>query len=125
MIQLLKVTTPELREAMLRAAEADNHDCRMDNYVVVKEGQIIGSVGLPVLPTVSIWLDSSKVQARDSLELSNMVRGAMGAFGHNLYCVPCEKKSPLYPYLEKVGYVKGNECTMFLSQAYQPNRKET
>lgn len=114
-IEVIKIVTPELRAKVSSLAVADDHDCEDADFAVVREGEIIGALSLPKVTAVGVWLDSKEAGVRDSLAVAYIIRGLMSAMGYRKYVIPCSLKSPLYPYLEKCGYLRGQDCTVFVS----------
>jgi hypothetical protein len=121
-IELIKIDTPELRQKVTQLAEADAHDCSDANYAIARNGEIIGSLNLPTVTAVGIWLDSKEAKIQDSVAVAHIIRGMMSAMGYRKYAIPCAKESPLYPYLEKAGYQRAQDCTIFVTKPDQPKK---
>lgn len=99
-------------ELLQRLAEADGHGLVAPTWMVDKGPQTIGYIGST--PSVLLWLDSQRAKMRDSLEVMNFYENQLAANGAQIISVPCMKESPLYPFMEKVGYRKVMDCGLFM-----------
>ena len=93
-------------------AGADDHAIIAPTMVVEKGPQIVGYLG--TVPAVLIWLDSQRVKSRDSLIVANTYENILRAQGSDIIAVPCMNKSPLKPFLPKIGYTASANMTLFL-----------
>lgn len=98
-------------EALKAVAAQDGHVVVAPTYVVEKGDQMIGYIG--VVPSVLIWLDQDRSSIRDSIQVMNFYENILLAQGVHIIGVPCSDKSPLKPFLPRVGYVGQDEMTMF------------
>lgn len=99
-------------ESLTAAASADGHTVIAPTYIIQKEAQIIGYLG--IVPSVLVWLDSQKAHIRDSIVAmnfwENMIRNTTNS---QVIGVPCTNNSPLRPFLPRAGYIP-TESTIFL-----------
>lgn len=103
-IRLIRSQTE--RERLEKAADEDGHVVIAPTHVVEKEGVIVGYLSMGVVPTVLTWLSTTKVNARDSVGVLNVIENLVAAQGHPLVCIPCWEQSPFHPFMQKFGYSK-------------------
>ena len=98
---------------MLKAwADQDGHAVIAPSYIVEKSEQIVGYVG--IIPCVLVWLDSQRVKARDSMSVLNFYENTLASQQQAVIALPCVEKSPLRPFLDRLGYVDTGETKLFL-----------
>ncbi len=101
-------------EALSKVASADGHAVIAPTYLIQKDQQIVGYIG--VVPSVLVWLDSQRTLVRDSIQVMNFWENILRATsGASVIGVPCTDNSPLKPFLPRVGYVP-TESTMYLKR---------
>lgn len=96
----------EEQQRLEKEADADGHIIVAPTHLVEKEGEIVGSISMGVVPMVLTWLSSTKVTARDSLAVLNVIENLATAQGQRALCIPCWEQSPFYPFMQKFGYNK-------------------
>ncbi len=111
-ITQVRVCTPQDIDPLCKLAAVDNHAVIAPGYIVEKGQQIIGYVG--VIPSLVVWLDSQRAQARDSRYALNVVENLLALQGQALVGLPCEDSSPLRPFLEKIGFVEMKNSSFFV-----------
>ena len=101
--------------ALHEAAAADQHRVIAPTHLVEKSGGVVGYCSLGGATPMLVWLDSQKVQARDSLYLLNMAENLAANAGVRQLMVPCQTDSPFHPFMEKFGYIAaGKPFDIFL-----------
>lgn len=111
MTRITPVKEHELRE-LEAAANADKHAMIAPTYVVRKEGEIIGYIG--VVPSILVWLHTEKAKVRDATLVMDFFESIITSNGAPIIGVPCKDESPMFPFMEKVGYVPVSKTTFFL-----------
>lgn len=103
-IAKVRPMTAQDQEALVKAAERDNHPVFAPTHVVEKHETIVGYLSLGVIPTVILWLDSKEVKAIDSVVVGATFENIMRAQGFQNAIVLCDKTSPFHSKMEKTGY---------------------
>lgn len=96
------------------AADPRGHDPRFATDVVTKDGEIVGALAVLSLPVTNVWIHSQKCRAADSMFLVNYARSLTHrlAAGQKALTL-CAPASPLFPFMEKFGFVKLGETVLF------------
>lgn len=102
---------PEDLDHLSKCASADGHAVIAPTYLIQKGDQTVGYLG--IIPSVMVWLDSQRVNMRDSLAVMNFWENQITANGGGVIGVPCTENSPLRPFLPKVQYTD-SQCKLFL-----------
>lgn len=102
----------EDRTVLTKVCEQDGHRVIAPSFVVEKEKQLIGYLG--IVPSVLVWLDSARTLPRDSLVVLSVFENIIRTTGGAIVCVPCTRMSPLFPFMSKVEYVDCGESVLFL-----------
>lgn len=112
LVQIHQCTPADLQH-LEECAKLDGHAVIAPSYVVLKGEQTVGYIG--VLPTVTAWLDTQRVQVRDSLVVQNFWENQLRANFPNMPVigVACTQESPFFKYLPRVGYVD-SKANVFL-----------
>lgn len=98
-------------ELLTKVAAQDGHAVIAPAYIVYKDDKIIGCIG--VVPSVLLWLDTDQTKIRDSLVVQNFYENILRAAGNGIISLPCVEKSPLRPFIERVGYVDSGHTKLF------------
>jgi hypothetical protein len=99
-----KVASQEEIDAAIRAAVEDNDMMRLPSHVVLKNGEIAGAYNLASIPFVACWHSTQLMNARDTMISLNTMSSIMNDRFPNGYFVTCNSKSPVFGYMEKLGY---------------------
>jgi hypothetical protein len=94
---------PEDGPELLRNAAEDNHGVYFPQFVLEKEGRIVGYLSMAV-PMVLSWQDSKRMGSLDSVQEIKFIEGALAA--QPFICIPCDPESPYMRFLPKAGYVE-------------------
>lgn len=86
-------------------AKADQHSVVFPTHVVEKGQQMIGYLSIANVPTVLLWLDTTRAVVRDSFAVMNFVENTISDRGGHSILLPCNEKSPFRPFIEQIGYV--------------------
>lgn len=98
-------------EVLSKVAAADNHSIIAPTFVVEKGPQIVGYIG--TVPSVLIWMDQDRTSVRDSLMVQNFYENMLAGNNAQIIAVPCKNDSPYFPYMEKAGYIRADQVTLF------------
>lgn len=114
-INVKPVFTADDHHALIAAARDDNHDLLCPTHTILKDGQIIGSMSVIAIPLVTIWAHSQKTAPRNVVEIVNVARNIGRAKNNgNPVVTICAPISPIYPYMERMGFSKYGDTTIFL-----------
>ena len=102
---------PQDMELLQKCAAADNHSVIEPKFIVEKQGQIIGALGM--VPSITVWMDTQRAKIRDSIEAMEFWENHLRSQGAGVIGVPCVENSPFRNYMEKVGYLNGG-ATLYL-----------
>ena len=115
------VVRPILTEKQLRevqaAAEADpnGHLPLFPSHACYLGDEIIGSLSCCVTPVSGLWAHSQKSSARTTIEMVNMARNLTRLITNGKKSLTmCAESSPIYPFMEKMDFVKLGSTTVFL-----------
>lgn len=97
---------PENLTDASKAAAADHHTTLGITDIVKKGDEIIGHLSIGGVPTVLVWMDSKKANARDSWFVVRFFESILKRNKVKAFLLPCSDKSPMQPYLEQLGYKK-------------------
>ena len=103
-------------EELRQAAEADDHRVIGATHIVRKHGRVVGYGSLGGFPVLNCWLDSVRVNARDTLHVLSVAEALLASAGHSHVLLPCDPGSPLKPYVERLGFVPVGQCVMHIKQ---------
>lgn len=111
----------EATEADLAALEAlvksDEHSLVVPTHVIEKEGVgMIGYLSIGAVPMVIVYMNTKLAKARDSFRAEQYSEGLAKKFGIPVVCVPCAVKSPLHPYMEKLGFHSFGVMDMYIKK---------
>ena len=108
----LRPARAEELPALRAAALADNHEIIAPTHVFEKRGEIVGYASLGSVPLVLPWFHTKKCKAADTLYLINQLENLSANSGQKLVCVPFAEGSPLEPFIERLGYVRGGKFNL-------------
>jgi hypothetical protein len=94
----------QLAEIRRNAAE-DDHYVIAPTHAIYKDDRICGYWSIDGMPTVHLWHDSQRINARDSLYLSESLNQNIINRGHSRFQILCSSESPYFPHVEKLGFV--------------------
>lgn len=116
----LLITNPILTAEMLQrvrtaaAADPRGHDPRFATEVATKDGEIVGAIACCSLPITNIWSHSEKNHVRDTIMLINIARSLTHRVsGGRPALTLCAASSPIFPFMERFGFVKLGETVLF------------
>ena len=88
----------------------------MPTHVVIKNGEIVGAGSLTLAPTVMIWNHSTKIGARDSIQLKHAYDAIMEEKTNGQpYIVLCNKTSSYNAVMKSLGFTPIWETEIFTS----------
>lgn len=108
-------TEQDMRDVML-AQQTIGHSCILPTHMVMREGEVVGAFSLGAVPLVTAWQDPKRVGARDSAMLISMVDSLLSGTGRPIWAIPCQKDSPYYAFMERFGFVKAGDATLFIKK---------
>jgi hypothetical protein len=98
-------------DALVREAQADNHSVVAPTYLISKEGETVGYIG--VIPTIAPWMHTKKTNVRDSILMMNTFENVLRCQSAQIVGVACVNQSPYFKYMPEAGYVN-TQSTLFL-----------
>ena len=116
------ILTPEQLAVVRAAAQADprGHDPRFATDFATKDGEITGAIACCSLPITNIWSHSQKNTARDTMLLINVARSLTHRInGGRPGLTMCAPNSPIFPFMERFGFVKLGETVLFEERSVQ------
>jgi hypothetical protein len=118
--RLKAIRTREELESVHGAAELDGHGLLAPTHVVLKDNVIAGAFSIGGAMLVTMWLDSERLQARQSFSLINTVENitaeTMRLRGQPAGAVLVEKSSPFYAVMGGMGYQERGEFVLFTKE---------
>lgn len=118
--KLKPIRTQEELASVHAAAELNGHGLLAPTHVVLKDNVIAGAFSLGGAMLVTMWLDSNRLQARNSFSLINTVEmitaEMMRQRGHPAGAVLVEKSSPFYGVMSGMGYQERGEFVLFTKE---------
>jgi hypothetical protein len=99
-------------EVLQKLTEADGHATLAPSYVVEKDQNMVGYIG--VVPSVLVWMDTKRTKARDSMCVLNFFENMLACNGNGIIALPCTVNSPYRPYISRVGYTDVGDVKLFL-----------
>lgn len=104
---------PELMAELLAKAQEDKHDLVAPTHVVMKGNEVTGYMSINNVPMVLSWLSTKAMTGRDSLSIINLAELIVAHMGWRSVCLPVDNDSPFHPLMEKMGYKKLADVTLF------------
>lgn len=104
----------ERLQALVQAAAADHHQVVAPTHAVIKGETIVGYASMAGLPTMHVWLDSTRVHAGESLRLLETALAVMADKGVRAVCVPCGTESPFAAHMERLGFTKLGPTVLYV-----------
>jgi hypothetical protein len=104
---------PEDIPLLTELATPDNHAVVAPSHVVKKDGRLIGYVSIGTIPMAVVYLNTKETTCYDSATVLNFVENTVAQFSP-IICTPCATKSPLFPYMERIGYLSYGTHEMFI-----------
>lgn len=97
---------------MAKAAADDGHHLFAPTHYIYDEtaSEIVGATNTG--PYVDWWVRTGK-GARASLMVLSALDAVQAAAGYNDYRILCSKDSPYYPVIERHGFFRAGEMTLF------------
>lgn len=111
----IRLCKPEDVELLVKVAKADDHAVLYPTHVVERDNNLLGYISIANVPTVLVWLDTTRSNIRDSHAVMNFYENVVSDRGGQAVIIPCNDKSPFRPYIEQVGY-HDLKVGMFLKQ---------
>lgn len=106
LVRIRLIRSQAEQDKLAKAAHEDGHVVIAPTHILEKEDEIVGYLSMGVVPTVLTWMSTSRVNARDSVAVLNLIENLVAAQGQPLVCIPCWDQSPFHPFMEKFGYNK-------------------
>lgn len=103
----------DLAELEVLAGE-DAHCVVQPSHIVERKGKMVGALSIGTVPMVLVYMNTKRSDHVDSFCVNNFIENMVSNHGSLSVCVPCHVKSPLRPFMERVGYVaRGTHDLMF------------
>lgn len=109
----IELTSSADIEPLEVAAKLDQHVVLLPTHTCRKGGEIVGYLSIAATPVVMLWLHTQKVSRFDSFNALTFFENETKRFEHGIIMLPVPNKSPLKPYLKKLGYYELEDHTTF------------
>lgn len=84
--------------------------------IIERGGKVIGFLGIGAVPAVHVWMNKEHAKMRDHLQVLSYIEGTLARQGVVDFFLPVESTSSLYPFIERGGYIKAHEGTLFIKR---------
>lgn len=101
----------QLQFVMTEAREDEQQMCA-PTHAITAMGELRGAMN--IVPMVLLWLHTQRNGARSCKDSLAIVENMLANNGNAFMCIPCKKDSPFYEYMERLGYVKAENYTLFM-----------
>ena len=98
-LKFLPINNRTLIDSVVDSANSDKVNLIKADYAAVKEGEVIGAVG--IAPMVFWWGHSQKMTFLDSFAMYASMDAVMRSTHGGTYYIPCERSSPYHALLTK------------------------
>ncbi len=106
---------PEDEPQLTANAAEDQHVAIAPTHVVEDDkGRIIGYASIGAVQYFGCWLDSKRVNAMQSVQLLAQGEQIAREQGAQQVLMPCEQRSPFYPYMQRLGFQKLGQASFNL-----------
>lgn len=109
-----RIETPEELQRLIAAAKEDDHGVFGATHVIVKNDEIVGYLSAGSIPSMIVWLHTQKTDKFDAEKLMEFYENGLRFQGAQFVMVPVPLKSPFHPFMERLGYVKLEDATIFV-----------
>lgn len=117
MINIIPVTTQEQYKRLMDEALTDNHRPIYPTHLVVKDGEVTGSLSVLGIPVVTFWSHSKKMNARGTFDVINIAKNlGRAASGGKPVMTFCPQTSPIFQFLPKLGFRDVGTTNHFLEE---------
>jgi hypothetical protein len=99
-VRVRPVQSPADVQALMAAAEADDHIVLWPTLMAEKDGQIAGYASVGQVALVNTKL----ITARDSYQLVGKLEEHVRQAGFPAMCFPCAHRSPFKPLMPRLGF---------------------
>ena len=99
-IDILPIDAQRHQRMVQASIEDHGHSAPFATHVFERAGEIVGATSL-FAPTQTFWAHSTKMHARESIEVIRRCRAAVSG---KHYLVLCAPESPFHPLMEKLGH---------------------
>ncbi|MBF8281259.1 MAG: hypothetical protein HW378_174 [Anaerolineales bacterium] len=86
------------------AADEDAYHPILPTHIIERDGEIVGCVGVNSLPLFRVWLHRTKVRARESVAILNVIENGYRAQGGGIVFSLLAPDSPFRAVQERFGY---------------------
>lgn len=101
---------------LMDMAAADNHRVVAPTFLIEKNGEVVGYIGLNSLPTFQGWFHTKKMNARDSLSIFNQVENLCRMQGMQQLALLLPLTSGFIEHTERLGYQELATVSLQLKQ---------
>lgn len=113
MVRVRPITQPEI-EVVTKLGLEDDHGIIAPTHVVSDGDVLLGCFSVGSVPLVLPWLDTRLASRFRSAKAFEQVETALRVSGQKYVAIPCGKESPFYRFVERAGYVKIYDNTLFM-----------
>lgn len=96
--------------ALQEAAAQDNHLVLAPNFVIEKNGEIVGYTGLNTLPLCQGWLHTTRMRPRDSVIVFNHMENLARMQGLQSIGFLTPTNGSFAPLLARMGFQRLTDC---------------
>tara|TARA_Y100001938_G_C8096222_1_gene438347 strand:- start:4532 stop:4909 length:378 start_codon:yes stop_codon:yes gene_type:complete len=115
-IEIRKIKTKEELDYASKVASKDSgHNIPYPTHILYnKDGDVVGLWSLANVPLVLVWHHTQKIKKTDSIYLVETYAALMDEKGYKDFFIACDKDSPYYKHMDKLGYESLNwDTSMF------------
>lgn len=110
-LKIRPVTSPEQMEFVLGEARKDQPGVHLVSHMMTINEQVRGA--LMTMPIVFLWMHTENT-ARMTKDMITNIENWLANTGNSYMCIPCHKDSIQASYMERLGYTKFENFTLFV-----------
>lgn len=96
------------------AGVLDDHAIIAPTHVIQKDDTLYGCLSVNAIPLVLPWLNTKLCHKFDSARVMRTVEDSLRMAGQRYMAIPLHSKSPFYGLVERDGYAKFIECSLYM-----------
>jgi hypothetical protein len=112
MITLQRILPPQV-ENIAELAKVEDHGVLEPTHIVYNDTAVAGCLSVGSIPMMLAWIGKAN-SAFDSKKIVDTVENSLRFSGCRYLAIPCGPLSPFFPLMEKAGYTKVYENTLFI-----------
>lgn len=111
-LNIRRVASKEEVAELVEAAKLDNHALMFPSHIIRKGGRIAGYFSINRTPIINVWLSTTELKARDTVNLFGSMEMLAAESGLTKIIMPCAETSPLYPLMPHMGFANLGKTTI-------------